>query len=82
MTRGFKGVTSGELRWVVSRFPTHAYAQDANMSLIEFSDFFYHCSFADLEDPLSQWEQMQANQERLVNWLEGKKQVRIFGKEY
>jgi aminopeptidase len=71
---------SGELRWVVSRFPTHAYAQDANMSLIEFSDFFYHSSFADLEDPLSQWKQMQANQERLVKWLEGKQHVRISGK--
>jgi aminopeptidase len=71
---------SGELRWVVSRYPTHAYAQDANMSLVEFSDFFYHCSFADVEDPLSQWKQMQANQERLVRWLEGKRHVRILGK--
>jgi aminopeptidase len=76
----FRRTASGELRWVVSRFPTHAYAQDANMSLIEFGDFFYHCTFADLEDPLSQWEQMQANQERLVKWLEGKQHVRILGK--
>ena len=76
----FRRISSGELRWVVSRFPTNAYAQDANMSLIEFSDFFYHCSFADLDDPLSKWEQMQANQERLVNWLEGKQHVRISGK--
>lgn len=71
---------SGELRWVVSRFPTHAYAQDANMSLIEFSDFFYHSAFADSEDPLSRWGQMQENQERLVKWLEGKRHVRILGK--
>jgi aminopeptidase len=71
---------SGELRWVVSRFPTHAYAQDANMSLIEFSDLFYHSVFADSEDPLSQWEHMQQSQERLVKWLEGKQQVRILGK--
>ena len=71
---------SGELRWVVSRFPTPAYAQDADMSLTEFSDFFYHCSFADLEDPLAQWEQMQANQERLVKWLDGKQHIQISGK--
>ena len=71
---------SGELRWVVSRFPTHAYAQDAGMSLIEFSDFFYHSAFADSEDPLSQWKQMQENQEKLVNWLEGKQHVRILGR--
>jgi len=72
--------TSGKLRWVVSRFPTPAYAQDAEMSLTEFSDFFYHCSFADLEDPLAQWKQMQANQERLVRWLDGRRHVRISGK--
>jgi aminopeptidase len=71
---------SGELRWVVSRFPTHAYAQDANMSLTEFSDFFYHSVFADSADPLAQWRQMQENQERLVKWLEGKQHVRILGK--
>jgi aminopeptidase len=71
---------SGELRWVVTRFPTNAYAQDANMSLVEFSDFFYQSVFADSEDPLSQWKQMQENQERLVRWLEGKQHVRILGK--
>jgi aminopeptidase len=71
---------SGELRWVVSRFPTPAYAQDASMSLIEFSDFFYHSVFADSENPLSRWEQMQENQERLTRWLEGKQHVRILGK--
>jgi len=70
---------SGELRWVVSRFPTHAYAQDAGMSLIEFSDFFYHSVFADSGDPIAQWEQMQEHQEKLVKWLEGKKHVRILG---
>lgn len=70
---------SGELRWVVSRFPTPAYAQDASMSLIEFSDFFYHSVFADSDDPISQWKQMQEDQERLVQWLEGKQHVRILG---
>ena len=71
---------SGELRWVVSRFPTQAYAQDAGMSLIEFSDFFYHSIFADSTDPIAQWEKMQANQERLVKWLDGKQHVKISGK--
>lgn len=71
---------SGELRWVVTRFPTAAYAQDAGMSLIEFSDFFYHSVSADSEHPLSRWGKMQENQERLVKWLEGRRHVRIVGK--
>ena len=72
---------SGDLRWVVSRYPTNAYAQDANMSLEAFSDFFYSSAFADLDDPLSQWKQMQEKQAKLVNWLHGKKHVRITGKD-
>ncbi len=71
---------SGELRWVVSRYPTAAYAQDAGMSLIEFSDFFYQSAFADTSDSISRWEHMQENQEELVQWLEGKRHVRILGK--
>ncbi|MGB7536920.1 MAG: aminopeptidase [Anaerolineales bacterium] len=70
---------SGELRWVVTRYPTHAYAQDAGMSVIEFSDIFYNSAFADSEDPLSQWKKMQADQERLVKALDGKRHVRIAG---
>jgi aminopeptidase len=76
----FRRSTSGELRWVVSRFPTQAYAQDAGMSLIEFSDFFYHSIFADTADPIAQWEQIQKNQEKLVRRLEGKQHVHILGK--
>jgi aminopeptidase len=71
---------AGELRWVVSRYPTPAYAQDAGMSLTEFSDFFYSCTFADSDDPFTKWRHMQAGQERLVKWLKGKRHVRITGR--
>jgi len=75
----WRRISSGELRGVVSRYPTNAYAQDANMSLIEFSDFFYHSAFADLDDPLAKWKQMHDDQERLIKWLDGRKDVRILG---
>src|SRR6266571_5421054 len=32
----------GSLRWTLTVFPTHAYAQDAGMSLSDFEDFVYH----------------------------------------
>jgi aminopeptidase len=87
-TRAYAGINetwsrrsaAGELRWVVSRYPTHAYAQDAGMSLPEFSDFFYHSVFADTQDPLAHWAQMQETQARLVEWLAGKQHVHILGK--
>ena len=33
--------------WVLTLFPTEAYAQDAEMSLREFEDFVYGATFAD-----------------------------------
>jgi len=75
----WKRESAGEIRFVVSRYPTNAYAQDADMSLDEFSDFFFRSAFADLDDPLSEWKRMQEEQERLTRWLVGKKQVQIKG---
>lgn len=87
LTKGFKDVnetwwkrvSSEELRFVVSRYPTLAYAQDAKMSLTEFSDFLFKSTFADLDDPISAWNQMHEKQEHLVQWLDGKENVKITG---
>jgi aminopeptidase len=68
-----------ELRWVVTRYPTDAYAQDAEMSLLEFEDFFYGSTFADVDDPISKWKEVHHRQQRFVDWLEGKKNVRLVG---
>lgn len=68
---------AGELRWVYTIFPTHAYAQDAEMSLHEFEDFFYQACMPDLNDPVGYWQRVAAQQDRLVNWLKGKRQVHV-----
>ena len=68
---------SGELRWTLTQFPCLAYAQDADMSLSEFEDFVYRATFADQDDPVKLWKEVEANQERLVRWLKGKKQMRL-----
>lgn len=70
---------AGEYRWVAAVFPTHGAAQDAEMSLAEFEDFVYGSAFADAPDPVAAWSEYQARQERLVEWLAGKKAVRLAG---
>lgn len=70
---------TGELRWVLSVFPTEAYAQDAEMSLTEFEDFVYSTTFADTENPVDEWLAIRAFQQRLVDWLAGKKEVQVKG---
>lgn len=70
---------SGEHRWVTTIFPTHAYAQDADMSLSDYEDFVYGACFADKDDPVAEWQKLSVGQQKLVEWLVGKKQVRVQG---
>ncbi|MEX2161438.1 MAG: aminopeptidase [Anaerolineales bacterium] len=63
---------SGELRWTLTQFPCAAYAQEADMSLRGFEDFVYHATFADQDDPVKLWKELEARQAKLVQWLKGK----------
>ena len=71
----FRRAAEGNLRWVLTQYPCPALAQDAEMSLREFEDFLFKATFADKEDPVSHWQVIHDEQQRLVNWLIGKDQV-------
>jgi len=75
----FKRTASEDLRWVSSRYPTHAYAQDAEMSLIEFTDFIFSTTHADSDNPIEYWEKVGEKQQKYVDWLAGKEKVKIIG---
>jgi aminopeptidase len=68
-----------ELRWVVTIFPTDAYAQDADMSLGDYEDFVYGACMPEPDDPVEYWQRFSAWQRKIVNWLKGKEQVRVVG---
>ena len=68
---------AGELRWTYVVFPTNAYAQDAEMSLPDFEDFVFNACMPDMQDPVSYWKKVAAQQEKLVAWLKGKKSVHV-----
>jgi len=70
---------AGELRWVGTLFPTNAYAQEADMSLSEFQDFVYGACHVDKADPSAEWRKVSLEQQRLVDWLKGKDQLRVQG---
>ena len=71
----------GELRWALTAFPTQAYAQDADMSLAEYEDFLYGACMPDMNDPVGYWKNISRQQERIVQWLKGKKNVHLVGKD-
>lgn len=70
---------NGDFRWVGTLFPTEASAQEANMSLEEYEDFVYRAMFCDKDDPKQAWLDLGEMQQRKVDFLKGKKQVRCKG---
>src|SRR5687768_572719 len=59
-------------------FPTQAYAQDAEMSLTEWEDFVFRACLLDGdEDPVARWKEASREQQRVVDWLEGKKAIHV-----
>ena len=69
----------GEMRWVGTLFPTAAQAQEADMSLSDYEDFVYRTCFIDQPDAAACWRAMAEQQQVLVDWLRGKRQVRVEG---
>ncbi|MFL5625804.1 MAG: aminopeptidase [Ktedonobacteraceae bacterium] len=70
---------AGTFRWSSTLYPTSAYAQDAGMSLHDFEEFVFDVCFLNDPDPIARWQELSVQQQRLVNWLAGHKQVHIQG---
>jgi len=68
---------AGELRWVLTAYPTHAAAQDADMSLAEYQDFVYRAAFLDDGDPVERWESFARGLQGLASFLGGRKELRV-----
>jgi aminopeptidase len=69
----------GSFKWVGTLFPTEGQAQDAGMSLEEYEDFVYSATFADRDDPIGEWQKLGALQQQKIDWLKGKKHVKLEG---
>lgn len=68
-----------DLRWCTTMFPTEAYAQEADMSLIEFEEYVYSATYADTDDPVAHWDEIKREQQVWVDYLAGKDQVKVKG---
>ena len=65
------------LRWTLTNFPCPAFAQEADMSLKDYEDFVYSATYADVDDPVAEWQRIHTEQQRIVDWLIGKKIVTV-----
>jgi aminopeptidase len=68
---------AGEYNWVITMYPTDAYAMDADMSTEDFGRFVLKACKLDQPDPAAAWSAQSAEQQRLIRWLDGKSEVRL-----
>lgn len=72
-----KRAASGSLKWVGTQYPSQAPAQDAEMSLAEYEDFVFNAGLLNHPDPVAAWKKVSERQQRLVDFLTGKKEYRV-----
>lgn len=69
------------LRWVLTQYPTPAFAMEAEMGIQEYEDFVYRACHADdsTPDPVAYWQGVQQEQAKIVNRIEGRDRVELRG---
>ena len=77
MSKFFQRAAEGKLRWCGTQFPCHAAAQDAEMSLAAYEDFVFRAGLLDTPDPAAAWRAVSERQQRLADYLQGKKEIRF-----
>ena len=79
--RYLQRAANGELRWVLTQFPTEAAAQDASMSLRQYEEFVYGAGFLDDPDPARRWREFGERIDRLGDFLGRKRHLRIVAED-
>lgn len=69
----------GSYRWCLTVYPTHAMAQEADMSLTDYREFVYGAGMLNEADPVTFWKAEGEKQQQLSNWLKGHDRVILKG---
>ncbi len=75
--RLFERSAAGELRWLVTLYPTHAAAQDAGMSLADYAEFVYRAGLLDKDDPVGAWRALGERLDHVAEWLGTKNELHV-----
>ena len=66
-----------KLRWVGTQYPCQASAQDADMSLEDYSDFVFSGGLLHKRDPVGAWQRIRTAQQRMCAFLNRAREVRF-----
>lgn len=61
-----------ELHWCVTVYPNNANAQDADMSLRDYTEFVFSAGMLNEDNPEVFWQEQGKRQTILVDWLKGR----------
>ena len=68
---------SSKKRWVLTQYPTSAYAVDAGMTMADYEAYVASAMFLDVDDPVAAWQGLGRRQAGLVEFMSGVSEVRI-----
>jgi aminopeptidase len=66
-------------RWVLTQYPTLAYAADARMEMADYEAYVASAMFLDRDDPVRAWQDLGRRQAGLVEFMSGVSEIRIEG---
>lgn len=72
-------IERGDLKWCLTVYPTDAMAQEANMSLSDYSEFVFEAGMLNAKDPVALWKAEKSKQQKLANWLKARNKVVLKG---
>ena len=82
VNRRWERISTGELAWCGTLYPSQGHAQDAEMSLAEFEDFVHGaCHTREGDDPIAHWQAVSAVLTARAREFEDVRELRIVGPE-
>jgi aminopeptidase len=75
--RYLERASRGELRSVITLYPTNSSAQDAEMSLAQYEDFVYRAGLLDRDDPVGAWRELGARLDEIAERLGQLSELRV-----
>ena len=76
-----KRSAEGTANWVIADFPTHALAQEARMSLEDYTQFIVNSCYLDVENPVEKWKEIEREQQTKTDYLNTTTKIRIIGEK-
>jgi aminopeptidase len=68
---------AGRKRWVLTQYPTAAYAANAGMPLDAYEEYVARAMFLDRDHPAGEWQELGRRQAGMVAYMSGVETIRI-----